>query len=161
MSHFERIIYAVARRLSWVSAGALAAMMAMICAEIVSRSFYRSIEGAYEIVGFLAAITISLAIAHTQIQKGHVAVEVVVLRLKKQLQIIIDCFNWFVSIILFALITWRLCVYGIGLQRTGEVSPTLWWPVHPIVYVVALGSFGLCLILLIDFYKTLIEAIRK
>lgn len=136
-------------------------MTLMICAEIVARFFYRPIEGTYEIVGFLAAIMISLAMAYTQVERGHIAIEILVSRLAKRTQATIDAINWFISIILFALITWRLCVYAADLRHTGQLSATLWWPLYPFVYVVALGSAGLCLVLFVDFYKSLLQVIRK
>jgi TRAP-type C4-dicarboxylate transport system permease small subunit len=58
---------------------ALLAMTAVTVADVVLRIFRRPILGSYEIVEFLGAAVAAFAMAHTTLQRAHVAVELVVI----------------------------------------------------------------------------------
>jgi TRAP-type C4-dicarboxylate transport system permease small subunit len=88
--------------------------------------------------------------AHTLVEKGHVAVSLIVQLFSKRLQGIIESIISIFGIILFALIAWQSILYGVDCQRSGEVSMTLQLPFYPIIYGVALGAGVVCLVLLVD-----------
>lgn len=142
------------RRLAWLtrslnalSAAAVMAMMLLTCADIVLRLMRRPITGTYELMGFLAALFVSFALAQTSVDKGHIAVDFLVMRLSRRAQRIIDAINDGVCIGLFALVTRQCVVYGAELRASGEVSMTLQLPVYPVVYGIGAGCAVLCLVL--------------
>lgn len=142
------------RRLAWLtrslnalSAAAVMAMMLLTCADIVLRLMRRPITGTYELMGFLAALFASFALAQTSVDKGHIAVDFLVMRLSRRAQRIIDAINDGVCIGLFALVTRQCVVYGAELRASGEVSMTLQLPVYPVVYGIGAGCAVLCLVL--------------
>ena len=142
------------RRLAWLtrslnalSAAAVMAMMLLTCADIVLRLMRRPITGTYELMGFLAALFVSFALAQTSVDKGHIAVDFLVMRLSRRAQRIIDALNDGVCIGLFALVTRQCVVYGAELRASGEVSMTLQLPVYPVVYGIGAGCAVLCLVL--------------
>jgi TRAP-type C4-dicarboxylate transport system permease small subunit len=126
-------------------------MMALTCADVFLRLFRMPIPGTYEIVSFMGAIAVSFAIAHTSVEKGHVAVDLLVQLFPKRVQAVIEIAIACFGIILFALIAWQSVVYGLDCQRSGEVSVTLQMPFYPIIYGVALGAAVECLVLFLDF----------
>ena len=97
-------------------------MMFLTCADIILRLFRRPILGTYEIVGFLGAIVAGFALAQTTIERGHVAVQVVVTRFSPQIQKIIYLITHVLSIFLFALLAWECVQYGNDFRASGEVS---------------------------------------
>lgn len=135
------------RSLNALSAAAVLAMMALTCADIVLRLMRRPITGTYELMGFLAALFVSFALAQTSVDKGHIAVDFLVMRLSRRAQRIIDAVNDAVCIVLFALVTRQCVVYGAELKASGEVSMTLQLPVYPVVYGIGAGCVVLCLVL--------------
>lgn len=142
------------RRLAWLtrslnalSAAAVMAMMLLTCADIVLRLMRRPITGTYELMGFLAALFVSFALAQTSVDKGHIAVDFLVMHLSRRAQRIIDALNDGVCIGLFALVTRQCVVYGAELRASGEVSMTLQLPVYPVVYGIGAGCAVLCLVL--------------
>jgi TRAP-type C4-dicarboxylate transport system permease small subunit len=133
--------------LNALSAAAVMAMMLLTCADIVLRLMRRPITGTYELMGFLAALFVSFALAQTSVDKGHIAVDFLVMRLSRRAQRIIDALNDGVCIGLFALVTRQCVVYGAELRASGEVSMTLQLPVYPVVYGIGAGCAVLCLVL--------------
>jgi len=145
----------LARKLGIIAAVSIFSMMALTCADVILRLFRMPIPGTYEIVSFMGAVAVSFAIAHTSVEKGHVAVSLVVQLLPKRAQAVIESILAALGIILFALIAWQSVLYGMDCQSSGEVSLTLQLPFYPIIYGVALGAGVVCLVLLADFLNAI------
>jgi len=158
MFSFQKHSLLLARRLDIIASAAIFSMMALTCADVFLRYFFRKpIPGTYEIVALLGAVAVSFAMAHTLAEKGHVAVSLIVQMFPKRLQGIIESFISIFGIILFGLITWQSVLYGIDCQRAGEVSMTLQLPFYPIIYGVALGAGVVCLVLLVDLANAIVK----
>lgn len=155
MFSFKNSSLWLARRLGIIAAVAIFSMMALTCADVILRLFRMPIPGTYEIVSFMGAVAVSFAIAHTSVEKGHVAVSLVVQLLPKRAQAVIESILAALGIILFALIAWQSVLYGLDCQSSGEVSLTLQLPFYPIIYGVALGAGVVCLVLLVDFLNAI------
>ena len=151
----------LARRLGIIAAVAIFSMMALTCADVILRLFRMPIPGTYEIVSFMGAVAVSFAVAHTSVEKGHVAVSLVVQLLPKRAQAVIESILAALGIILFALIAWQSVLYGLDCQSSGEVSLTLQLPFYPIIYGVALSAGFVCLVLLVDFLNAIASARRR
>ena len=161
MFSFKNSSLWLARRLGIIAAVAIFSMMALTCADVILRLFRMPIPGTYEIVSFMGAVAVSFAIAHTSVEKGHVAVSLVVQLLPKRAQAVIESILAALGIILFALIAWQSVLYGLDCQDSGEVSLTLQLPFYPIIYGVALGAGVVCLVLLVDFLNAIASARRR
>ena len=152
----------LARRFDIIAAVAIFSMMALTCADVFLRYFFRKpIPGTYEIVALLGAVAVSFAMAHTLVEKGHVAVSLIVQMFPKRLQGIVEIFISIFGIILFGLIAWQSILYGVDCQRSGEVSMTLQLPFYPIIYGVALGAGVVCLVLLVDLANAIVKVKDK
>jgi TRAP-type C4-dicarboxylate transport system permease small subunit len=154
MQRLEKVINAAGSRINIIAGGAVVIMMTLTCADVIMRLFGRPLPGTYDIVGFLGTIAVSFSLAYTSIERGHIAVELLTTRLPQRMQIAIEGFNSLICSILFALITWQSVVYGRDIMISGEVSPTIQMPMHPIVFGMAAGFGILSLVLLMDFLSS-------
>ncbi len=145
---------------NWLAAGAILIMMALTCADVVLRLFRHPIPGTYEIVGLMGAIGVSFALAYTTAKKGHISVEFLTSRMPKKTQFVIAAAGELLSTLLFGIIAWQSALYALDLKRTGEVSLTVEIPVYPFVLSIAIGCFLVCLVLTMDFYKSLKRVIK-
>jgi TRAP-type C4-dicarboxylate transport system permease small subunit len=145
------------RILNWVAGWSLVGMMLLTSADIVLRLFRRPILGTYEIVGFLGAMVAGFAMARTTIERGHVAVQVVVTRFAPQVQEIIYLITHLLSILLFALLAWECVRYANDFRSSGEVSLTLRMPFYPVVYGIAFSAAVVCLVLIVDILQVMIN----
>jgi TRAP-type C4-dicarboxylate transport system permease small subunit len=161
MAYLERIAQWLSRWFNWVAASGLVAMMVLTSADVILRSFRRPIPGTFEIVGFLCVVVIAFAIGHTQILRGHISVEIVVLRLPQRAQGIIGSIMCLLGLGLFVLLAWQSLELARDLWLSGQVSPTEKIPFFPFVYGIALACVPICLVLLVEFLKSLAKAVRK
>ena len=150
MARITTSLFRFSQALNWIAAWSLVGMMALTCADIVLRLFRHPIPGAYDMVGFLGAVAVSFALMQTTIDRGHVAVQVLVQRLPQAMQKAIFLITQSMGVILLALLSVESVRYGTDLWRAGEVSMTLEIPYYPVLYGIATCAALTCLVLGID-----------
>ena len=121
-----------------IGAACLVGMMLLTCADVVGRAFGYPIFGSVEIVGFMATLAVVMAMPYTHSVQGHIGVEILVRLFSERTQTIIDICTGIVSLLLFAVISWRMTVYAYTMQESGEVSMNLEFPEHFIIYVASI-----------------------
>ena len=161
MSFFERIGNELARLLYWIAGTAIIVMMVLTCGDVILRFFRRPIPGTYELVCFLGAVAVAFAMAHTTVQKGHVAVSLVVRLFPARIQGLVESITSTFGFIFFALIAWQSVLYAKDLYASGEVSLTLQLPFYPFVYGIGFSAAAVCLVLLTDLFKNLMKVLGK
>jgi len=161
MNYLIKIANGLAQRLYWIAGAAIVAMMLITCADVVLRYFRKPIPGTYELVCFLGAVAVAFAMAHTSVERGHVAVSLVVRHFPRRVQGFIDAVTSIFGLVLFALIAWYSLQYAGDLRATGEVSLTLELPFYPFVFGVGFSAIAVCLVLLTDLYNSLVKVFSK
>jgi len=159
--HLEKLVNTLNRWATWLAGGLLVALMLLTVANMVMREVWEPFAGTAEIVGFLAALVAALALGYTQIHRGHTWVDILVARLPPRAQAIIDSTMFFLAMIMFGLATWQIFKLANHYWKIGLLSETLKIIFFPFIYVVALGCALLCLVLLVDFLKSLAQAAKK
>ena len=157
MNTFWRFADWILVKMKLVGAACLVGMTMLTCADVVGRAFGYPIFGSVEIVGFMATLAVVMALPYTHQVNGHIGVELVVRLLSEKTQTIIDICTGILSLVLFALVTWRMTVYARTMQESGEVSMNLELPEHYIIYI---SAFCL-LVFTLNILQTLIYNIRK
>jgi len=155
MVSYERGVFRFSRILNILSGIFLVLMMGLVFVNVVFRAVWRPILGTYEYTGFLAALTISLALAHCAAHNGHIAITIFADRLPTRVQAILDAFVAVLGAALYGVISWQCVKYAINLYRIGEVSPATAIPFYPFIFVVAFGLLILALVLLNDLFKSI------
>jgi TRAP-type C4-dicarboxylate transport system permease small subunit len=140
--------------LAWAAAAMLGAMMLFSVADMVMRGFGVTVAGSYEVIGWLSAVAMALALGTVQRHKGHVAMELVVVKMGRRSRALTEASMALISLALFAVVAFYVARYGRVLHETGSLSETLRIIVYPWVYVVGLGCAGLTLALLVDFLRS-------
>jgi len=158
---FSNFAKDLAKRLYWIAGVAIIAMMLITCADVVLRYFRKPIPGTYELVCFLGAAAVAFAMAHTSVERGHVAVSLIVRYLPRRIQGFIDTLTSILGLVFFALIAWYSVQYASELRATGEVSLTLELPFYPFVYGVGFSAAAVCLVLLTDLFESLGKVFDK
>ncbi len=161
MVYLERAVYLLSRWSDRVAQGALVTIMLLIIGNILLRIAWEPILGTYDLVSFLGAVLISFALAHCAVQKGHVAIGIVVERLSQRAQAITDSITGIFSVGIFAVIGWQCIVYATKLWQANVLSVTLLVPYFPVIYGVGFASIMLSLVLLVSFFKSVAKAVKK
>jgi TRAP-type C4-dicarboxylate transport system permease small subunit len=131
----------------------LVLMVALACANVALRSFGYPIKGTFELIGFFGAIVAAFALGITQINKQHIAVDVVINLFPKSIKRILAGIGSLVAMVFFVLAAWQTVQWGTTLWRVHELSETLRIVYFPFVYAVSLGCSVIALVLLIDMLR--------
>jgi TRAP-type C4-dicarboxylate transport system permease small subunit len=161
ISSFERIVYRFSRMLDVLSGIALVLMMVLVFVNVALRAVWTPILGTYEFTGFLAALTIALALAHCAARKGHVAITLFADMMPNRIQAILDTIVAILGIVLYSILAWQCSKYAMVMYHSGEVSLTTLTPFYPFLFVVAFGFAMLALVLLNDLFKSLQRIFMK
>lgn len=167
IKRLERFIDSFSNWLNWVAGAGLIGILVLTIADIFGIKlaqagvpFFRPIPGGIEVVAFLGVVVTAFAIAYTQVLRGHIRVEFVVMRLPPRAQAAFAAFTWFLSFVLFALLAWQSVEYGLSLQAKGTVSMTQGIPFYPFVHAIAFCCLPVCLALALECYKSVRKAVR-
>ena len=151
----------VNRAMAAVAGLALIAMMLFTVADMVLRGLGRPVAGSYEVIGWMSATAMALALGYAQLHRGHVAINLVVNLLGPRTRALVDALVGLASLLLFVAVAWYVGSYGVVLHQSGSLSETLKAIVHPWVYVVAIGCGGLALALLAALARALARVFTR
>ena len=153
----ERISHYLNQILIFIAGLFLIAMIFLTCANVFLRFVWIPVSGTFELMGYFGAVLTAFALGYTQIRRGHIAVDILVLRFSKKAQGILNAINYLICMVFFALAAWQISKYATNLWETGEVTETLQIIYYPFTYGVALGCAVLSLVFLTEFLKLLME----
>jgi TRAP-type C4-dicarboxylate transport system permease small subunit len=163
----ERVAAVPNKGLHWVSMVVLFLLMFLTVGDVVGRYLVGiipglgPISGSFELTEFMLAVIVLTAIGHTQMKDGHISIDILIAKFSPRVQAIIDSVTHFVSLVMFALVTWRTINYAQLLYESHDVSGVLRLPVYPFLVVAAIGSFMFCLSMLSSFLQSLRKAIKN
>jgi len=157
MNFFWKIVQWILDIMKIIGAACLVGMMLLTCVDVVGRAFGHPIFGSVEIVGYMAILSVVMAMPYTHQVQGHIGVEIIVRLFSEKTQIIIDICTSIISLILFSIVTWRMTVYANTMKKSGEVSMNLEFPEHLVIYVTAFCLLTFTLVILRD----ILNNIRK
>lgn len=150
MQWLEKLSTVINKVLVLFAGLALISMLLFTVADMSLRTLGHPLAGSFEVIGWLSAGAMALALGAVQQQRGHVAVQLFQGQFRPRVGAAIELVTAVLSLLLFVAVAWYVARYGRVLQETGSLSETLRVVVYPWVYVVAAGSTGLALALLID-----------
>jgi TRAP-type C4-dicarboxylate transport system permease small subunit len=152
----ERISHFLNQILIWIAGCSLAAMILLTCTNIFLRIFWTPVIGTFELMGYFGAVVTAFALGYTQVRRGHIAVDIVVLGFSKKIQKILKAVNYLICLLFFAIVAWQIAKYATTLMKTGEITETLRIIYYPFTYGVAFGCVILSLVFLVDFLKSFV-----
>jgi TRAP-type C4-dicarboxylate transport system permease small subunit len=152
-SVLENGLRAVTKILNIIGGAALTFMVLLTVADVLMRAFGHPLVGTYEIVALSLSLVIGFTIPKVSIDRGHVNMEILLDRLPKQNQDILNTFTRLICIGLFFMIGYNLFLVGNEFRVSGEVSPTIQLPAYPLAYGVAICCFIECLVFVSDIIR--------
>lgn len=159
VAQLEKAVYWLSKRLNWVAAVILIAMMVLTDVHVLGRYlFNKPIVAVFDVSEVLCVCVVVFALAQTQILRLHISVKFLVAKLRRRPRGIIGAIGCLLSFGLFSVLARQCIVYGIDLWRAGTATVTARIPVHPFLFLLAFACGLLCLVLLLDFLKSLREA---
>ena len=157
MAFLENFCRVANQILMWIAGVFLSAMIVLTCANIFLRLIWGPIRGTYELMGYFGAIVTAFALGYTQIRKGHISVDILVLGFSKKIQRILHSINSIICMIFFCVAAVQIAKYANILRETGQVTETLLIIYYPFTYGATLGCAALSLVFLTQFLETIFK----
>ena len=129
----------------------LLGMMLLTVADVIGSLFGYPILGAEELVGLMASVLLAFALPSTQLEKGHIGVDLLYMRFSPRLKRVNDSAVSLISSVFFVLVGWQCFLYAGELRRVGEVSATLRFPAYYLIYGIAVATVILSYVIFIEF----------
>ena len=161
MTSTWKIVEALRAALKVCGAACLMGMTLLTCLDVVGRKLGHPIFGAVELVGFMATLAAAMALPYTHQMKGHIGVELLVRNFSDRTQAVIEFFTNAFALLLFGLVTWRMIRYAGTIQASGQVSISLRFPEHLIIYLVAFCFLVFVLTILEEMVSAVISLRRQ
>ncbi len=162
LDKFENFNRRISDWFEWIGLAALLLMMVITFIDVVGAKVFRwRLLGAIDIVQLSQIVAMSFAASMALLLGRHIQVEFFFNLLPRRAQAVIDSVVPLLGLGLFIVIVWRLCVLGRSFQTTGEYTATAYIPLYPFAYAVALACIPMCLILLLEFLKSLTKREKK
>ena len=138
----------------------LLALMVLVVANVVVRAFGGGIAPTYELSELMIVVAVAFALVYTTKEKGHVVVDILVPRLPRRIQAILQSFTLFLSVGICALIGWA----GFDIMRytwLKETTTVLELPYLPFRGIWVFSLLLVFLVLLFDLFKALRQEDKK
>jgi TRAP-type C4-dicarboxylate transport system permease small subunit len=116
-------------------------------ADVLLRGVWNTpIFGCEELVSILGIVVVGFALPYAHEQRSHIGVEIFVRRLPRGPRRAVKLVTDTATLVLVAVIAWRMALYAHTQSETGEVSMNLELPDYLIIYVLAFGFliYALC-----------------
>jgi TRAP-type transport system small permease protein len=155
----DKLLIRIEGMMKVIAAAGLMAMALVTGFDIIGRTGWNTpIYGSEEMVSILAVLVMGLSLPYAHTQGSHIGVEVLFRRLPAKARRITKLITEAASCALFAVVAWRLVVYGLDQNTAGVVTMNLALPfAYPIMALgICFGVFSL--FLLLDTVKTLFAA---
>lgn len=160
LAKFEAFNRKISEGIEWIGLCAIVLMMLITTVDVLGAKLLKMpIFGALDMMMIAQLVAMSFAVAITLLVGRHVQVDFFVMLLPKRAQAFVDCFVNLLGFFLFAVIVWRLFVYGYDLQTGGEVSSTARIPFYPFTYSAAIAFIPVCLVYASAFIGSVIRVI--
>jgi len=160
MALLEKIVRTFTLRTAQIGQVALAAVMFLIVANVLMRIPWKPVPGTVELTEILGAVLLTMGVAYCQIVKGHIFVSVLVERFSPRVQGIIDAFTAIIALFFSSALAWETVVFAGRMMKRGYATAHLLIPIYPFIYLVGFGFVMLAIVLLRDFLKAVILAVK-
>ncbi|MCL6558209.1 MAG: TRAP transporter small permease [Firmicutes bacterium] len=157
MEGFDKFVRKLTWRTAQIGQITLAAVMFLIVLNVLLRMLWnKPVPGTVELTEMLGAVLLAMGVAHCQVTKGHIFVDVLVQKFSPQMQRAVDALMSTLALFFTVLLARETLVFGVEMARKNYKTADLLLPVFPVICLVGLGFLMLALVILLDLVKAII-----
>lgn len=151
MQTVKKAIKMFSKSIAYIGAIITALMMFLTVADVLGRRFLNMpIPGVFELTKFGLVLTVSFGLAYAQIEGENLGITVLFDKFPKMVKKVLDVIITIVSIGLFSIVFVNTLKYAARVSNANQITSVLRLPVHPWIYVSAIGIAILVLALIGD-----------
>ncbi|MCR4420578.1 MAG: TRAP transporter small permease [Clostridia bacterium] len=156
-----RPVARLSKAFNYVSCATLFLMVLLVFVNVVGRYLLNlPVPGAVELIQLGMAVVVGLGFGYCAIEHRNVRVDLLMERLPRRVQEVVDSVTCCLSIVTACLLAWQIGVQGYELIRAGRASVELHIPFYPFYLILAVG-WGVLAVALLGDLAGLLDALRK
>jgi TRAP-type transport system small permease protein len=158
-----KIIQSPVKVMVGISSVLLMVIVFLVTADVIGRYIFKHpINGSDELAGLLLLCVAACAFSYTQTKNQHIRIDIFIKTLPKKARLVLDMFNFLVTLVVTALISWQVFAAAsriiLNLQGGSKVSEQLHIPWLPILIILGLGFAIYALVILASAVMALTKA---
>ena len=158
----DRTLYPVSKILNGVGSGVILGMVILMTVNVILRYLFgRPIKGTVEFEEFMLVTVVFLGLSYAALEKRHVRIDFIVARFPEPAQAVINSITASLSAGLCFIMVWRCAIWAQHNWAHNSTSMLLQVPLFIFIYVTALGSALLFLVLLAECFHSLAEVAKS
>jgi TRAP-type C4-dicarboxylate transport system permease small subunit len=162
LARFEKFVYWLS---SWFEHIAIVGFLGMVASTLVdvvgAKAFHYPLPSGTEAVYLFQIIAIAGAMAYGEIDGRHIRVELFVDMFSRKARAFFHGLAAFLGLGLFVILTWKGYQYGMSLLAHHDVTATSRIPIYPFALWLGLCCVPVCLVLIGEILKAIMEGIKK
>jgi TRAP-type C4-dicarboxylate transport system permease small subunit len=139
MQKIERMFGQLTRYGDYVARIGVVALLALVVINVILRYSWQSIQGTYDYVQLITAVTVVLAVAYTAYERGHIEIEIFTERLPKRVQSGLAMVMMLICTGFFVVASWQSWIVGNSMKEANETSMSVFVPLYPFMWIMAIG----------------------
>ena len=141
----------IIEKMAWVGYISIVFIALLVFVDVGGRYlFNRPIQGSIELVEVTMALTAGSAIMYATLKRVHVALDFLLNRFSRHVQIILQSVFSFLGFATWLLVAYQVYQYGLTMMNTTQVTSVLRISLTPFLLVMGVAAFLCSLILLIQ-----------
>lgn len=157
---FRRRFRAAGLILIYIGAASIFIMMLVTAIDLATRAVGVPILGVPELTLIMLVIVAFLGMAYVMAQDRHVSVDILSSHFSFRMRHISHCVNSVIILVFFALLVWQLAEGSISVWQIWERTAILRIPMAPLWFAAVIGSFIMCIEVLIQLIESAAQLIR-
>ncbi|NLE10260.1 MAG: TRAP transporter small permease [Actinobacteria bacterium] len=160
MNKYERFFGTFTKWGDYLARLGMVALLVLVVANVIMRYAFKSIQGAYDYVGLITAIAVSLAVAYTAYERGHIEIEILMDHFSDRVQSVVGTIMFLISTAFFCIVAWQSVVVGMSMKEANETTMAVYVQLYPFLYILAFGMGLTALAFLIHTIKYASKALK-
>ena len=158
MQTINRAIHVLSKSIAKIGAIITALMMFLTVADVLGRRFlHMPIPGTFELTRFGLVLIVSFGLAYAQIEGENIGINILYDKFPGIVKKVLDLIISLGSIGLFSLVFINTLKYAARISNSNQITSVLRLPVHPWIYISAIGVGVLILALIWDLINNVLK----
>ncbi len=161
MQTINKAIHVLSKSIAKIGAIITALMMFLTVADVFGRRFLdMPIPGTFELTRFGLVFIVFFGLAYAQIEGENIGINILYDRFPSIVRKILDLIITLGSIALFSLVFINTLKYAARISNSHQITSVLRLPVHPWIYISAIGIGVLILVLIWDLLNNVLNFLK-
>jgi len=158
MQTIKKAIQFLAKSIAFIGAIITALMMFLTVADVLGRRFFHMpIPGTFELTRFGLVLIVSFGLAYAQIEGENIGITILYDKFPNSVKRVLNLIISLGSIGLFSIVLVNTLKYAARISNANQITSVLRLPVHPWIYISAIGVGVLILALIWDLLNNVLN----